>query len=439
MSNQYNTIVYKLGGTSQCKFGYDRLIEKINNKISTTSNKIFIVLSAVSGVTNNLVKFTETKKIEYIDKVIELNNKLLDELNLTYNILEYTYNILKELANKYLISYDMTDIYVKSEIIGFGEILSTNIFYEYLKTKNIDTNNTTSILLDSYNYIMSTKEIYQCNATTEFFCYNLYDLPIMKIYNIFIMQGFIASTPSGKKIILGRGGSDTTGSLVAKHVNALYYEVWTDVDGIYTGDPRVFPYSKCITTIDYELVQELSAMGAKVMHPLSIKPCADSNIPIIVTNTFNDKAKGTKICNTKIISDIFYAIQKNQTIFKIKSLDMWNSYGFITDIFRRFSENRIDVNIVTTSQFSISATTSEPNLYKLLELKDSLLEKYNVEMINNCTIFSIVKHNIRTIIDKLSMDKYSTCDIIHISDNNMTVNIVFKDISINDINNLTID
>jgi len=111
-------------------------------------------------------------------------------------------------------------------------------------------------------------------------------------------------------------------------------------------------------------------MGAKVMHPLSIKPCADKNIPIYVKNTFNHTSEGTKITyinESNNNNDKFYALQKNETLFKIKSLDMWNSIGFLNDIFRKFSENKIDINIVTTSQFSISATTSDQNKYKLLD------------------------------------------------------------------------
>jgi len=182
-----------------------------------------------------------------------------------------------------------------------------------------------------------------------------------------------------------------------------------------------------VKNINYDLVQELSAMGAKVMHPLSIKPCYDVNIPIFVKNTFSD-SNGTKISNDLSSDDMFHAIQKSQTVFKITSLDMWNSYGFITDIFRRFSENRIDINIVTTSQFPISATTSETNKYKLMEIRDNLLEKYDVEMKMDCTIFSFVTKDIKSIFNKFNFSDINT-EIIHISDNNMTLNIVLTNFS----------
>lgn len=429
------SIVYKLGGTSQCKVGYDRLINQLKDNVKNNI-KNFIVLSAVSGVTNNLVKFTETKNYSYIDKVIELNYNLIRNLKLDEGLFDKIKDKLIELCNNYSKSFDMSDIYEKSEIIGYGEVFSTNIFYNY-----IDSDYYFKFyglkLYDSYDYVKSKKEIYQCNSTTEF--YFTSETTYIEINDVNIFQGFIGSTPSGKKVILGRGGSDTTGALIASAINAEFYEVWTDVDGIYTSDPRLFS-ADLVPKIDYELVQEIASMGAKVMHPLSIKPCFDKNIPIYVKNTFNHTSDGTKITSinesqnyTKSI--VFYAIQKNETIFKIKSLNMWNSFGFLNDIFRKFSENKIDVNIVTTSQFSISATTSEQNKYKLLELKQLLSENYEVSMINECTILSVVTREIKTLLTNSDFNKINA-EIIHISDNNMTINFVLRDFNPNIIDNI---
>lgn len=411
-------IVYKLGGTSQSKIGYDRLIQEIKNNID--NHKIFVVLSAVSGVTNNLVKFTETKDIKYIQTVIELNYNLITDLNLSEELFDNVKNKLLELCANYIKSYDMTCIYEKSEIIGYGEVFSTNIFYKYIDSY-FKYNSTT--LHNSYKYIKSKKEIFQCNSSVEFY----FDITNLELEDINIFQGFIGSTPSGKKVLLGRGGSDTTGSLIASAIKSKYYEVWTDVDGIYTADPRIFN-AKFIEKIDYELIQELASMGAKVMHPLSIKPCFDENIPIYVKNTFNESSNGTKITCLKdcdIISNTFYAIQKNETVFKIKSLNMWNSFGFLNDIFREFSENKIDVNIVTTSQFSVSATTNEQNKYKLLELQQKLSEKYDISVITECIVFSIITRNIKNVINKIQFNNINA-EIIHISDNNMTINFVLS-------------
>jgi aspartate kinase len=426
---QNNKRVIKLGGTSQCKLGYDKLISYIKNIFAKNNNaKIFIVLSAISGVTNNLLKFTETKDNSYIDKVLELNYKLINELNLNESLFDPIKNKLLDLCLNYSKSFNMTDIYEKSEIIGYGEIFSSNIFYYYINS-DCDFKYRELILQDSYKYIKSRKEIYQCNSLTEFyFDFNKLDY---EIYDINIFQGFIGTTPKDKKVLLGRGGSDTTGSLIAAKLNAQSYEVWTDVDGIYTTDPNVISAAKLIKNIDYNLVQELSAMGAKVMHPLSIKPCADKNIPIYVKNTFNDASifadLNTEITFKENLNDIFIATQKEQSVFDVESQDMWNSYGFVYDIFRHFSEKQVDVNIITTSQFSVSATTSETNQYQLYSLRDSLKQKYQVVLHTKCSIISVVCSDIKKIIKYIDFDKIKENLLItHIGNNNKTLNLVFK-------------
>jgi aspartate kinase len=430
-TNTNSVIVYKLGGTSQCVEGYTNLFNTLSSEPIGT--KSIIVLSAISGVTNQLIKFTETKDTEFVNNAIAQSMKLFENIFLNLQLdnkecdfyqksLKQIKKICDELeleAEEYKRLSDITDIYAKSKIIGFGEIISTNLLNIFLLKKNFFPQ-----LLNSYDYIKSKKEIYQCTTQTEFYALPI-DFNKFSNTDIFILQGYIGSTPSDKPILLGRGGSDTTGSLMAKTMGAKKYEVWTDVNGIYTGDPRVFESASIVSTIDYALCQELSAMGAKVMHPLSIKPCVDSKIPIYIRNAFTmDIGTCIKINNEQ--KETFYAVQTNQTLFKIKSLNMWNSHGFVSNIFRKFSKKNINIDIVTTSQFSITTTTTETNKYKLMEARDELKENYDVEMITDCVILSVVKKNIKSIINKINFLNIQT-EMIHLSDNNMTLNLVLKE------------
>lgn len=237
-----------------------------------------------------------------------------------------------------------------------------------------------------------------------------------------ITEGFIASTPSGDPVLLGRGGSDTTGALLANMLDADEYQVWTDVDGIYTSDPRVIKNSKKVDFIDYKLIQELSSMGAKVMHALSIYPCEQSMIPITVKNTFAMEKSGTVISNVNN-NELFFAIQKNVTLFKIKSLSMSSGYGFVNQIFQQFTNSHIDVSIVTTSQFEICTTTEEPSVEKLLELKVNLEENYEVTMMANCIVVSFVASDIKKYSSKIDLNIVPSY-IIHFGSNGMTLNFV---------------
>ena len=460
MSDFSDFIVIKLGGTSQCKKGYDALINYIfNNKLNENYN-IIVVLSAISGVTTLLDKYTMTKDITFIHEIEDLHEELIDSLfqfdgiNIDCDITENNrimfndihdindidgmqklfikknflteWNKLTELIKNYT---NMDDIRKRAEIIGFGERLSTNIFNSYIKLRQSNTN---IHLLNSYKFIKSKKESYKLFPSVEFIGdLESFNKEWMKEEydcsknNIIILQGFIASSPSGEPLLLGRGGSDTTGSIIANMVGAKFYEVWTDVEGIYTADPRIVNDVKHIESISYELIQELAAMGAKVMHPLSIIPCQLKSIPIYVKSTFNVNGKQTKI-HTDDFNDICIAIQKNVSVFHIKSMNMWNSYGFVHDIFRRFAQNQVDVNIITTSQFSISTTTNETNPYVLKDLEQDLNKDYETKFVQNCIILSVVSNNVKKIMSKINFETISS-EIIHIGSNNLSINIVLKE------------
>ncbi len=388
-----NWTVVKLGGTSQCVSGYIKLKTMINHKADT---KFVVVLSAVNGITNLLEKFTQTKNMDIVKHVIDKNNEFCESLGLNIKTGRY-YHIIEELINECnnyvklsLSDVSKCDIYLQSKIIGYGEIIATKILHDYFKYFNVQCT-----LIDSYKIIKSKKETFKLYPTSEFYCdKEQFDTNINEERRIYITQGFIASSPSNKTILLGRGGSDTTGALYANMLDAAEYIVYTDVDGIFTTDPRICENAKLINEVDYNIVQELSAMGAKVMHPYSIMPCMIKNIPIIIRNTFTHD---TKQCTTitHVTKPVYaIALQRNVKLFRITLDSMWSGYGFIYDIFRRFSERRIDVNIISTSQFTVSTTCDERDMILVKDLIQDLEEKYIVEFIDNCSIVSVVTNNI---------------------------------------------
>jgi diaminopimelate decarboxylase/aspartate kinase len=413
--------VIKLGGTSQSLKGYTKIMEIINDTIKE-NKKIVIVLSAVSGVTNLLEKYVLTKDCNLIDDVINKNKLLIIDLNQSFKIkinIDNTILNLKVLVNKY---NETDDVHIKAAIIGYGEVLSTNILYELI-TLIPGTKQDRVKLGNSYNYIKSKKETSKLYPSLEFYC----DNSIVKEFdncNVLITQGFIASTPSNKTILLGRGGSDTTGALIANTLEAEEYQVWTDVDGIYTADPRVVKDAQLMKKVKYEIVQEMAGMGAKVMHPYSILPCQEKKIPIKIYNTFSGNKENTIICDSD--DKVFcVTVQKDVTLFKITSLSMWDSYGFVYDIFKRFSDKKVNVNIITTSQFSISTTTDEKDKNILNELYEDLSEIYQVEMTHNKGIISLVTNDMNTN-DKLGCIKYDKYELIHYSPNNLTKSYVIN-------------
>lgn len=412
--------VVKFGGSSQCLIGYTKLLELVNQSYRT-SEQLIIVLSAVSGVTNLLNRFLETKDSKYIDDVVTINKKLIDDITSQYVAcidIERSISILYELSSFYQI--DDSDPHLKSQILGFGEVLTTNIFYQFISEDRPHV-----ILGNSYEFIKSTKETSKLFPAVEFTCSATIHEYFSKGCTVLITQGFIASTPAGKPLIIGRGGSDTTGALIAQQVGASEYQVWSDVDGIYSADPRIHVDAILIPEIDYKLVQEMAGMGAKVMHPYSIHPCQSASIPIKLFNTFSDNMVNTIIKNSDKKA-FCVTSQKKTTVIKITSMCMWEGSGFMCDIFGYFKYKRINVDIISSSQHSIWVTTNESNTSLLKDLIEDLSEKFVVDVTYDNVTISLVSNNLIEY-EKIIHIPRSEYILYHKSPNDLTFSYVVKD------------
>jgi len=413
------SIVLKFGGSSISKHGFDTIIKRVkkyNNK------KVVIVLSALMGTTNNLLDYIKTLDDNFIEKIKLSHIELIKTLNIDLDCIKTIFNDLESLVKSININRD--NYLQNNELLTFGEYLSTTIFYEYTKLYNlkykivdstdfIKSKNNSDVLNNSY----FMKGIFYCNDIINKY---IGDIPV-------ICQGFIASSNDKYKCTLSRGGSDTTAALISSKINADRLEIWTDVNGIYNANPSIISDAKIINNIDYDLSQELAAMGAKIVHPYCIKPCQEKNIPIYIKNTYADNNNNT-IINNKSNNDYTIMIERNVSVFEITSLDMWNDYGFVSHIFASFKKNGIDINIITTSQFSVMATTNEVNITNILRCKDELKEYYEVKVHTNCDIISIVGRDILQFnkFNKLfeNIKKYDSLLISHFSSNNMCVSFV---------------
>jgi diaminopimelate decarboxylase/aspartate kinase len=372
--------VLKFGGSSQSAITYEMILDIIKKD---KNNKYIIVLSAIKGITNRLLEFTETKNFSFWYDVIEQNKNLSKEAVGNPNS-----PFIKQMESK---SWDLEKD--KVEIVAMGEFFTTNILNEYLNKNGIE-----STFLSSFSVIKS-------NIPNGGLMYNKGEFTvdsdsILEEFDenqVIIIPGFSGISSDGFPCLLGRGGSDTTGSILASAVNAAVYEIWTDVNGIYSCDPRVVKNTHIIPKIGYNASQEIAAMGAKVIHPYCILPCAKNGIPIVIKNTFEPNAKVNTIITDKFDQNDTYAvtIQSNVKVFKITSMNMWNNFGFVYDIFSTFKKYNVDVNIINTSQFNITTTTEDTHIENLLHVKKELEQKYVVELSFDNTIVSVVGENIR--------------------------------------------
>ncbi len=381
MTEYIQYIVLKFGGTSQNYSTYEMILNRIKQtKLDDSNNtqiKFVIVLSAMSGITNKLLEYTSTMCTETLTDIINKNVSLASETNVSINDIILETNNFKDLDNK--ISF-----------ISKGEFFTCHILNKYLNKNNIK-----SKFISPQDIIYSTIEndsLYnkgEFNVESEIIINELVDNDVL------VVPGFSGRTPQNKCCLLGRGGSDTTGSIIAAAINASVYEIWTDVNGIFTSDPRKISNTIINQIVNYEAAQEVAAMGAKVLHPFCILPCAQKGIPIHIKNTFNPYSLSTIIYKNNTNNIYGVTIQDNVKVFKITSLNMWNNYGFVYDIFSVFKEYNVDINIINTSQFNITTTTDESDINKLLEIESKLKQKYLVDLQYNNSIISVVGDNIR--------------------------------------------
>ena len=373
------TLVLKFGGSSITKEGFKKMSQQLYR-----SNNVIIVLSAYYGVTNLLLKLINTRDIKYLEEIIAKHHNFIDDIGLDRLIInDIIFNIRKNLKQNNQTS--------NSYILGCGEYLSTLIFHNYLKDNGIK-----SYLADTSKFIRSIKnstEIKDLYTSGEIKCDINYLRGALVFNRIIVTPGFVISSKDKKRFVMSRGGSDTTASIIASTILAERLEIWTDVDGMYNGHPGIVDDCQIIENLDYDLCQEMSAMGAQVIHPYCIKPCQLHNIPIYIKNTYSDNKKNTIITKTDD-TELSLIIQKNNIVFEISSISMWNGYGFVSHIFEVFAKYGVDINIINTSQFEVSVTSDNYNSSIINKLTEELSKSYKIKIFDNCDIISAICRNV---------------------------------------------
>lgn len=183
--------------------------------------------------------------------------------------------------------------------------------------------------------------------------------PLINNGEVPIMGGFIAAARNGETTTLGRGGSDFSAAIVGAALNAKEIQIWTDVTGVLTCDPRIVPEAKTLPVLSYEEAAELSYFGAKVLHPKTILPAVDQNIPVRVCNSREPDADGTMVlAKTEPSPNLIKSIahKKGITILRITSARMLGAYGFMSMLFQTFERYRTVIDVVATSEVSVSLT-----------------------------------------------------------------------------------
>ncbi len=294
--------ILKFGGSSVADAKNINKVLDIILKLQKTGENIIVVVSALGGVTDDLLTIIslalngENKYRKIFDVMCDRHNQVIQEL---IN-LEDRKRVSKQIGKKFKELEEVVQSiffatnappHLRDTVVSFGEQLSAYLISEVIKSRGIESN-----FVDARALIKTDENFGEANVDIGD-SYKLISEYFTKNRALSVMGGFIASTKEGVTTTLGRGGSDYTASLVGAALNAGAIEIWTDVDGLMTADPRKVNNAIIIPEISYEKAEEMANAGAKVIHPKTMKPAKLKNIPIYIKNTFNPKSKGTKISN----------------------------------------------------------------------------------------------------------------------------------------------
>ncbi|GAB2769732.1 aspartate kinase [Salinimicrobium soli] len=379
--------VLKFGGTS---VGSAATIRNVRKIITSQKGRKMVVVSAMSGVTNQLVelvaqfKQNETSAVAAILEQIRMKHLgLIEELfanpetaKSTANLFEILFEQLEEVTAQ---DFESS---LEPVIVTFGETFLSFIFSQYLEAEGVS-----NTLLDAKDFMhVANVE----NPDVEVVSQLLSGVLRREVSSeVYVTQGFVRVDRNKNINTLNRGGSDYTATIIGAALKASEVQIWTDIDGFHNNDPRFVENTKALSHLTFEEAAELAYFGAKILHPQTVSPVKERNIPIFLKNTFTPDASGTMISSEVHGTGLKAISAKGDiTAIKIKSNRMLMAHGFLKKIFEVFDKHQTAIDMITTSEIAISLTIDNTtNLHKIL---DDLEEYGEITVDTNHSIICIV-------------------------------------------------
>lgn len=352
---QPTLIVAKFGGTSVADFA---AMNRSADVVLSDANVRLVVLSASAGITNLLVSLAEGQEAEQrvcqLDEIRRIQYAIIDCLKQPEVIREEIDRMIENIAMLSEAAALATSTALTDELVSHGELMSTLLFVEILRERSVAAE------WFDVRKVMRTNDRF---GRAEPDMAELAELAVSQLQPrveaaLIVTQGFIGSESKGRTTTLGRGGSDYTAALLGEALRAKRVDIWTDVPGIYTTDPRVVPTAKRIDEITFEEAAEMATFGAKVLHPATLLPAVRSDIPVFVGSSKDPAAGGTMVCNQSENPPLFraLALRRKQTLLTLHSLNMLHARGFLAEVFNILARHNMSVDLITTSEVSVALT-----------------------------------------------------------------------------------
>lgn len=382
--------VLKFGGTS---VGSIHNMTNVKNIINDGQRKV-VVLSAMSGTTNALLTIADCLKFKEIENALEqisdlhqiykvTVSQLIRNLEIKAEVDTYVNAIFATLKATTNVNYTS---FLSNKIVAQGELLSTFIFSRFLTQEGLNVS-----LLPALDFMRVDKS----HEPDNFYIRQNFNRIINQLpdADIYITQGFICLDAEGRIDNLQRGGSDYTATIIGAAIQAEEVQIWTDIDGFHNNDPRFVPETHAISNLCFDEAAELAYFGAKILHPQTVMPVRNLDIPVRLKNTNSPSDPGTLITN-QVHGEGIKAIAAKDgiTAIKIKSARMLLAHGFLKKVFEIFEKYETSIDMITTSEIAVSLTIDDTkNLQEIV----SELEKFAlVEVDDFRTIVCLVGNHI---------------------------------------------
>jgi diaminopimelate decarboxylase/aspartate kinase len=407
-------IVLKFGGTSVSTKPRWQTIAKIAKSRRDEGAHVVIVVSALSGVTNDLQAIIDAACAgqdvtvpaqALVDKHRAFAREL--ELDATPDLEKWLARLV-ELAND---APDHASGYAwQAEVLGLGELMSSSIGVRYLRKLGLEID-----WLDARDALTAAPRPNQSawGRRLSVSCATAPDAALSARLSacapILITQGFIARADDGGTAILGRGGSDTSAAYFGALLSATRVEIWTDVAGMFSANPREVPKARLLAKLDYEEAQEIATTGAKVLHPRCINPCREARVPLLIKDTNRPELEGTEIgraAGSKVASVKAISARRGITLISMETVGMWQQVGFLADVFAEFKRHGLSIDLIGSAEtnvtVSLDPTENLVNSDVVEALSRDLARVCRVKVIAPCAAITMVGRGMRGLLHKLA-------------------------------------
>ncbi len=393
--------VAKFGGTSVANF---EAMSRCSAVIESNPQTRLVVSSACSGVTNLLVELANgvqdaEQRLAIVKQLAEIHDSIIDQLAEPTQVEKDVHSILDSVASAAEAASFQSSKKLTDHLVACGELMSTHILTQLMRERGVNTVrfDIREVLRTDDNYGRAEPQVEEIAKLAQEKL-----SPLCEQY-VVITQGFIGSDKDGNTTTLGRGGSDYSAALIAESVQASGLEIWTDVPGIYTTDPRIAPKAAPIPEISFSEASEMANFGAKILHPSTLVPALRHGIPVFVGSSKEPEKGGTWIRQEVENSPQFraLALRCNQTMVTLRSAKMFHAYGFLAKVFEILAKYKISVDLITTSEISVSLTLDKtdtsggaPELPQ--EAREELQELCTVEVEHNLCLVALIGNHMET-------------------------------------------